>query len=403
MNRRTLLKLVAAAALVGCGRRGNGLRIVVAGAGIVGASIAYHLAKSGAAVSVIDKQGPATHASRGTFAWVNATWAKQPRHYHALNQDGVASWKTLQQTVHLPARWGGSLEWFDGAERQEKLRALISEQIEWGEPARMVTAAELAALEPHVDFAGVQQAAFSANDGAVDPVAATSGLLGAAERMGANIRYPCELTGVSLSAGRLTAVETSLGTIKADRLVLATGAAPDAGKRFAQSDIPQRSTPGVIAITAPVPRLLNRIIVAPGIHMHQREDGRIVLGEQDGAPQNDAHAMRLAGRPNAFPTPAFARQHADRMLAIAARFVPGIVDAVIEEVFIGWRPMPIDGHPVLGASPARPDVYLAVMHSGVTLAPVVGQLAGYELTEGATIDRLEEFRPGRAFEFIKRY
>ncbi|MEO0368546.1 MAG: FAD-dependent oxidoreductase, partial [Pseudomonadota bacterium] len=77
INRRTLLQLSLAAALSGTrySKAVTRLKVVVAGAGIVGASIAYQLAKSGATVIVIDKQGPATHASRGTFAWLNATWA----------------------------------------------------------------------------------------------------------------------------------------------------------------------------------------------------------------------------------------------------------------------------------------------------------------------------------------
>jgi NADPH-dependent 2,4-dienoyl-CoA reductase/sulfur reductase-like enzyme len=110
MNRRSLLKLLAATTVVGCSPRavtGKKLRVVVAGAGIVGASIAYHLAKAGAAVTVIDKQGPATHASGGTFAWINATWAKTPRSYHSLSQQSVANWGELHQELDLPVRTAG--------------------------------------------------------------------------------------------------------------------------------------------------------------------------------------------------------------------------------------------------------------------------------------------------------
>lgn len=406
MDRRTLLKSLMAAALAGCGPRPtetNRLRVVVAGAGIVGASIAYHLARAGASVTVIDKLGPATHASRGTFAWINATWAKQPRHYHALSQDGVANWKDLQQLLTLPIRWGGSLEWFDNEERQELLAAQIAEQAEWGEPARMVGAQEIADLEPDLNISPGVSVAYSPNDGAVDPVIATQRLLAAAERLGATVSYPCELLDASMSSGRLTSVETSLGSLGADRLVLATGATPGLPGRIAGIDIPQRSTPGVIALTNPMPRLMNRVIVAPGVHMHQRDDGRIVLGEQDGAPGNEAHALRLEGRPNDFPDEITARQHGDRIRDIATRFVPGIADAEIEAAVIGWRPLPLDGHPVLGASPARRDIYIAIMHSGVSLAPVVGQLVARELIEDAAIERLERYRPTRTFEQIERY
>ena len=137
--------------------------------------------------------------------------------------------------------------------------------------------------------------------------------------------------------------------------------------------------------------------------MHQRDDGRIVLGEQDGAPQNEAHALRLQARPNDFPDTLIAQQHAARMLAVAEKFSPGIAQTKVEHVFIGWRPLPIDGHPVIGASPNRPDVYLAIMHSGVTLAPIAGQLAAYELAGESVAERLNDYRPGRVFEKISRY
>ncbi len=404
MDRRTLLK--TAAALAGLGRfaaAATGLRVVVAGAGIVGASIAWHLARAGASVTVIDKQGPATHASRGTFAWINATWAKQPRHYHRLNQDGLSQWKTLQQGLEIPVRWGGSLEWFDRAERQARLAGQIAEQVAWGEPARMLDADEFSALEPGVKLLGAESAAYSPNDGAVDPVLATRILLSSARSSGARIQYPCELRGIRTDGHRLVAVETSTGTLPADRLVVATGAEPRIPELTAGIAIPQRSTPGIIAVTRPLPRLIHRIIVAPGIHLHQRDDGRVVMGEQDGAPQTEAHAARLQGRPNDFPSPVIARQHGHRMLEIARRYVPEIEGAEIEQAVIGWRPLPIDGHPVLGTNPQRPHVYLAIMHSGVSLAPAVGQLVAQELTGDVSLDALAPYRPTRSFRQVRRY
>ena len=175
------------------------------------------------------------------------------------------------------------------------------------------------------------------------------------------------------------------------------------GQRIAGFEIPQRSTPGVIAITEPLPPVLNRILVAPGIHLHQRQDGRIVLGEQSGAPSNKAHAKRLQARPNRFPDNKFSQQHAGRVIEIAAQFLPAIKRAKVEQVYIGWRPLPLDGHPVLGFSPARSDVYLAVMHSGVSLAPIVGQLAARELINGLSPGRLDNYRPDRSFKPVKRY
>lgn len=406
MDRRTLLKLLAAAAIAGCERDRTGnqkLRVVVAGAGIVGASIAYQLAKRGASVTVIDKESPASHASRGTFAWINATWAKQPRSYHHLSQASVAHWRTLQSELELPLRWGGSLEWFATEERQNKLASQIAEQIEWGEPARMIDSTEFQVLEPNVRFPDAWKAAYSGNDGAIDPVLATRVFLDAAESMGATIQYPSELTSIKVNNGRLTSVETSAGSLPADRLVLATGAAPELTKIIADVEIPQRSTPGIIATTKPLPPILNRIIAAPGIHLHQRDDGRVVIGEQDGAPDNEAHSLRLTGRPNDFPSELIATEHANRMLAVAARFVPALKTAGMESAYIGWRPLPIDGHPVIGPSPQRQDVYITIMHSGVTLAAITGKLVTEELLEGTPSIDLKPYRADRVFSQVKRY
>jgi glycine/D-amino acid oxidase-like deaminating enzyme len=395
LDRRRFLQLAAAAAFAPKVRAAEGLRVVVAGAGIIGASIAWHLARAGASVTVIDRQGPATHASRASFAWINANWSKQPQAYHALNQAGVARWKLLQPELGLPVHWGGSLEGNADPGREKELASRVAEQMAWGEQATILAGGDLAELEPNVDFTSLRQVIYSANDGATNPIASTQVFLDAAITLGAKLLYPCELVGVDLASGRLKAVATSGGDIAADRLVLATGAAAENAKRFADWGVPQRDAPGVTAVTAPMPRIINRVLWMPKVHLHQRDDNRIVLGEEDGPPAS--HADRLAGHPNDFPSREIALQHAERILKEAQRYVPDLTKVAFESVVIGWRPMPLDGYPVLGASPARPDVYLSVMHSGVTLAPHVGLLAAKEIVDGALAEELKPYRPDRKF------
>ena len=397
LDRRRFLQFGVAAALASRARAATPLRVVVAGAGIIGASAALHLARAGADVTVIDRAGPATHASRGSFAWINASWSKQPQYYHSLNQAGVAGWRILQRELKLPVRWGGSLEGNADAAFEPTLAERVEEQAAWGEKTRFVAGAELAALEPNVDFSSLRQVVLSGNDGATDPVASTQVFLDAATALGAKLSYPCELTGVVLAKGRLTTVRTSRGDIAADRLVLATGAKADAAQRFADFDFPQRDAPGATALTAPMPRLVNRVLWLPGVHLHQRDDGRLVLGEDDGPPQNEAHTARLAAHPNGFPSRELALEHAERMRVLAQRYVPPLDKLDVEDVRICWRPMPLDGYPVLGASPTRPDVYLAVTHSGVTLAPIFGKYVAQEIVDGELARSLQDFRPDRKF------
>ncbi len=392
------------AACTGGGGNNQNKRVAVIGGGIIGASIAYQLSKLGAQVTVLERHDLATRASRGTFAWLNATWAKQPRHYHKFNQLGLAGWQELERELEIPIKWGGSIEWFSNSDRQAQLVEQIQEQVEWGEPARMVEIEELRGLEPNVVFESDQTAAFSPNDGALDPVLATNVLIAAAKKLGANVKTNCAVNAVKSPADDgITVLETDLGDVECDTFVLATGADPDATKTLGGADIPQRSTPGVIAVTQPMQQLVNRLVVAPGVHIHQRNDGRVVLGEQDGAPQTEAHAARLADRPNGFPSRELALQHAGRILSIAQAYVPAIALAEVEDVFIGWRPLPIDGHPVLGFSPAARSAYLAISHSGVSLAPIIGRLAAQEVMEGIQVEALSLYRPDRSFEEVRRY
>ena len=406
-GRREFLAMGAAGTLASAcsGNKGQtSKRVAVIGAGIIGASIAYHLTKAGAQVTVFDRGEVAGRASRGTFAWLNATWAKQPRHYHRLNQLGLAGWQELEQDLQIPIKWGGSVEWFDDAERQQRLSRDIEEQIEWGEPAQMVSGEAMQALEPMVAFGKTPSIAFSPNDGALDPVLAAQMLIEAAKANGARVQTNCEVTQVdeySHADGLL--LQTPNGEFEADRFVLATGADPAAVQTLAGIDIPQRSSPGVIVVTKPHEPVLERILVAPGVHIHQRLDGRIVLGEQDGAPDNEAHAMRLKDRPTRFPSPEFAEQHARRILDVAEQYLPAIAGAQVEEVVIGWRPLPLDGHPVMGFSPKRPSAYLAITHSGVSLAPILGRLAAQEILEDVSHETLKPYRPDRSFAEIRRY
>ena len=380
-------------------------RVAVVGAGIVGSAITYHLAKRGRDVTLLDRNAVASASSHGTFAWINASWAKQPESYHALNQMGVDAWHRLQQALNLPIKWGGSLEWFAAAERQDRLSRDVQEQQAWGEPAKMLTQLEASALEPRVAFGGAGRVALSPRDGALDPVLVSQRLVNSAKSHGARIIEHCEVLRVDETAEdqRQKILGTSCGDIAVDRFVLATGADPSAIQTFAGFDLPQRSTPGVIVITQPMLPVLNHIVVAPGIHIHQRLDGRLVLGEQEGAPENTAHKLRLPARPTRFPNATTASQHAQRLITLASEYVTGLPEVNAEEVIIGWRPLPLDGHPVIGPSPADPNAYVAVMHSGVSLAAIVGELVAEEILTGERAPVLTPFRADRAFESVRRY
>ena len=84
-----------------------------------------------------------------------------------------------------------------------------------------------------------------------------------------------------------------------------------------------------------------------------------------------------------------------RILREAARVLPGIRGVAVERVTVGHRVMPVDEYPVVGFCDACPNLYVAAMHSGVTLAPLIGQLAALEILDGARVSSLEPYRPSR--------
>ena len=255
LTRRTAVKLTAASlALAACTPKPNANKkhVAVIGAGIIGASIAYHLAKAGVIVTILERGEIAQGASRGTFAWINATWAKQPRRYHAFNQAGLAGWKKLQTELNIPVKWGGSIEWFPSQARQDQLAEQIAEQVEWGEPAKMLSGQELQELEPHVDFSSTDRAAYSPTDGAVDPVFAAQTLINHALKMGATLKTQCGVESTKNLSNGKTRLTTNCGEIDVDHFILATGADPEATKALAGIHIPQRSTPGLVHLVLPL-------------------------------------------------------------------------------------------------------------------------------------------------------
>ena len=115
MNRRQLVQILGSTAVTIGGAPLLALtrdHVIVAGAGIIGASIAYHLARRGARVTLLEKEHPAAGTTKNSFAWLNAS-EKSPRSYYDLNLAGIAGWRRLELDLggSLPIQWGGGVQW----------------------------------------------------------------------------------------------------------------------------------------------------------------------------------------------------------------------------------------------------------------------------------------------------
>ena len=395
MDRRSFTKLLGSVAIAynsGLKALVSGDRIVVVGAGIVGSSIAYHLTKMGAEVTLIERDRPAAHASGRSFAWINASYPKKPYSYHHLSQLSLLAYHRLETEIDIDVRWGGSLEWFTSQENQKMLVQEIEIQQGYGVPVQMISGEQAHELEPNVEFDKNASIAFSKLDGAVDAVGVVDKFLRKTISLGSEVLYPVTYKSLKVVGNKIVAVRTSVGEIETDQVVFACGVDTD---ELLKINVLKISRPGIILRTQPMKKVIDRVIVAPGVHIHQQDDGKVVIGEQAGVPIS--HLNRLAMKPESFPSAAFEMQHGERILAIAQKFVPQLETIELEQVVIGWRPLPHDERPVVGHVKNIPGAYLATMHSGVTLAPIIGELVAMELLDGTETNLLTDFRPKRFY------
>jgi glycine/D-amino acid oxidase-like deaminating enzyme len=398
-RRRFLAQLAGLAAGTALPRRllagGRSGRIVVIGAGIIGAAIAFCLTRRGARVTVLDRAGAAAGATSRSFAWLNAEFSKQPLHYHQLHRLALASYRQLgQELPDLPVHWGGTLQWFSNAREAETVRRQVRQQQEWGYPVHLIDAEEIRSLEDNLRPGSVLAATFAELEGFADPVATTHALLARAVAAGAEIVAPCEASGLAVRGGRVLAVQTSAGDYACDLLVVAAGVQTTAVAAMAGIAVPLVPAPVLLVHTSPLPPLVHRVAIGPAAHFKQYRDGRMVIGDDRGPPVTVAHEY-LKAQPADFPDDSFRELHGRRLLAQAAQYLPQLADAAVERITIGWRPMPADGYPIIGPARECPNLYIAVTHSGVTLAPILGELASLEILDGAEVGMLAPYRPAR--------
>ena len=371
-------------------------KVVVIGAGILGASIAWRLAHRGVHVTLIDRGRPGHGASSHSFAWINAG-AKEPIGYHNLNRRSLEMWPRFAAAIgddgdpeSVGLRWGGKVSWESDATAAEALMQRVRQLQTWGYPTRLIDAAELRKLEPSLEVGPVAAAEYSPNEGQVEPQMVVDACLRRLEEMGHEVVVETEVRGFEQDGrGRIQGLATTSGTRAVDAVVLAAGT--DTTRLAAQAgvNVPQAESPGVVIRTDPQPPLLHNvpIVYAPPlgdgrreIHIRQCADGRLMIGEgdQESLAEDDSQA------------------HADDLLARACRYLPGLSGAQAVPVPVGWRPMPLDGYPVLGFASEAPNLYVALTHSGVTLAPSLSQLAAQEICDGTPADAvLGPYRPQR--------
>ena len=270
-------------------RGSPGTDVIVVGAGIVGASVAYHAASAGASVLLIDRSLPASGVTGDSFAWVRGPSARDAIDGSTpLRRTALEDWARLERDVPgVLVRWSGSLAWGEEARSHDDML---------GADERLVDADEIRRLEPNLR-AVLREAIWRPRDGAVDPVAVTEALIDAARRHGAQVRLGESVRGLRMQDGAVVGVDTSMGTFASRTVVLAAGVEVPTLCAAVGVDLPIAASPAVLMRFDASPGLLAGCSIALGrFSPDQRRDGS--RGDRDGE-QGRVAAQRSRHTPTA--------------------------------------------------------------------------------------------------------
>jgi glycine/D-amino acid oxidase-like deaminating enzyme len=346
--------------------------VIVIGAGIVGASLAWHLGRAGSRVTVVEaEREPGGLATRASFSWINAA-AGNPEAYFRLRMAAIAGWRRLAAEVAgLGVRFPGGLAW--DLPRPE-LEAYCAAHAGWGYRIRLVERDEIARLEPNI-ATPPDCAVFAEDEGMVEAPGAARALMAAS---GADVLGLEQVDAIRLDGGRVAGIAGSVN-LDADAVVVAAGVASPDLLSTAGVDFQLDSPAGLLMYTRPHRRLIERLLVAERLHVRQAADGRFFAG-------TDFLGTFDAERPE--------ETVMDLMAGISG-LLRGTQGLEPEGFTIGERPTPRDGFPALGAVPGIAGLYVAVTHSGVTLAPAVGEFLAREIETGEVDPLIAPYRFSR--------
>ena len=353
-----------------------GTSMAIIGGGVIGASTAYHLARRGARVTVLDRAQPGGAATAASFAWINAASMNGSEDYYRLRLQSLLEYQRLERDIGLPVKHGGRLEWRDDG---HQLAAEAAALAALGYGVRWLSRDHIAALEPNL-LDPPESAVYTELEASVDPAEMNARLVAAAENLGVEFLDNCEVTDLIVENGAVRGVAMgSRVVVAADCVVLAAGAESEKLAAMAGLRLPMANSPGLLIHTAPAPPLLGRVVLTPSLHMKQDLNGRIVAAWDFTGGQTSADSMAEGAR----------------LLSMIGALLRLDEPLVMDEITVGLRPEPEDGFPVIGFADSPRNLYVTVMHSGITLAPLVGRLAAAEILDRVEVDLLAPFRPGR--------
>ena len=373
--------------------------VVVIGAGVVGCSVAYYLAREGVNVTLLEREaigsGASAHAT-GSLSLLGAEFSPG-----ASFQMARASSAEFQQIVpELEAATGMDLLY----QRRPSLRLalddeeadLIKGMMVWQQShvkMRWIDGQEVRAIEPRLS-PSIIGAVYEDESAQLDSYRLNLALGRGAELKGANILYR-EVTGLMVEGPRITGVKTASDDIHCGAVVVAAGTWSRAFTSWLDFPVPVRPMKGERLLLKYPGEPLPALISSPKRgHMVSRVDGYTSVGSTGG---RDYDQKEL------FWGEEFDRQPTEvarlEILQRAIDVFPDLERAELIQQLAGSRPLSPDSKPIIGPVPGREGVLLATGHTtkGIHLGPITGRIIADYICRGSTrvVSDMGQFLPDR--------
>jgi sarcosine oxidase, subunit beta len=378
------------------------VEVLVIGGGVIGSSIAYHVARQGRKVLVVERQEVAVEPAA---SWASAGGVRpqglDPAEA-ALARAALARWPTLAEELEadLQYRQGGHLLLAENEDEAEHLQNFVQRQHELG--FADVSFVDRKAVFSLVPGLGEQVTAgsFSPASGQAEPRLTTRAFASAAQRYGAIYWTRTECLALQRVADRVVGAQTGQGLVQAEQIVLAAGAW---SKELASSvgiQLPLRMCALQVLLSTPAPPgILQPVLSAVGraLSLKQQPDGALLLGGGwlgDPTPDGRSYTLREASQQGNWAT--------------ACELFPPVRKLRCVGAWGGLQAHSLDDLPFIGSFSGLEGLTLALgSWYGFALAPAGGRcvadgLAGLPTPEldQLTPDRIAHFDPAQVAAFL---